>query len=227
MKKQKNGDSLVLSIDANIQSIATKYLEEACIDNECEEGGAVIIMDPNTGGILAMATYPEYDLNNPFVINSDEISGSWSGLSQGDKNTQLQKMWRNKAIADTYEPGSTFKLITTSAALTEGIVTETDKKGEFSCTGGIDIAGTYIKCWRYYRPHGSESLRESLMNSCNPVFIGLGQKMGVKTYYQYLNKFGLLEKTGIDLPRRSRKHIFSRRKSRTSRTCNIIFWSKV
>lgn len=102
IKKQKNGDSLVLSIDANIQSIATKYLEEACIDNECEEGGAVIIMDPKTGGILAMATYPEYDLNNPFVINTDEIAGSWSGLSQGDKNTQLQKMWRNKANADTY-----------------------------------------------------------------------------------------------------------------------------
>ena len=91
MKKQKNGDSLVLSIDANIQSIATKYLEEACIDNECEEGGAVIIMDPNTGGILAMATYPEYDLNNPFVINSDEISGSWSGLSQYTATKNVEK----------------------------------------------------------------------------------------------------------------------------------------
>ena len=100
---------------------------------------------------------------------------------------------------DTYEPGSTFKLITSSASLEEGITTP-DKQGEFCCTGGIEIAGVRIKCWRYYRPHGSESLRDALMNSCNPVFIGLGQKLGVHTYYKYLNKFGLLTKTGIDLP---------------------------
>lgn len=95
--------------------------------------------------------------------------------------------------------GSTFKLITASAALEEGI-TSTDKEGEFSCTGAIEIAGTRIKCWRYYNPHGPESLRTALMNSCNPVFIGLGQKLGVSKYYSYLRKFGLLEKTGIDLP---------------------------
>ncbi|MCI8310563.1 MAG: hypothetical protein HFJ45_10585, partial [Clostridia bacterium] len=157
-------------------------------------------MDPNDGDILAMVTYPEYNLNTPFTINSPELSDTWNTLSQTDKNTALQKMWRNKAIADTYEPGSTFKLITTSAALQEGIVKDTDTAGEFGCTGGIDIAGTYIKCWRYYRPHGAESLRDALMNSCNPVFIGLGQKIGVKKYYEYLSKFGLLEKTGIDVP---------------------------
>ncbi len=112
----------------------------------------------------------------------------------------MQAVWRNKAIADTYEPGSVFKLITTSAALEEGIVTDIDKQGEFCCTGSIEVAGVRIKCWRYYRPHGSESLRMALMNSCNPVFIGLGQKLGVKTYYSYLNKFRLLSKTGIDLP---------------------------
>lgn len=194
------GDDLVLSIDANVQSIATKYLEEACIDNKCEEGGVVIIMQPDSGDILAMVTYPEYDLNNPFDINNEEIKISWDTIGQAEKNNYLQKMWRNKAIADTYEPGSTFKLITTSAAMSEGIATETDRSGEFCCSGGIDIAGTYIKCWRYYRPHGAESLRESLMNSCNPVFIGLGQKIGVKTYYDYLRRFGLLEKTGVDLP---------------------------
>ena len=196
-----DGDSVVLSIDANIQSIATKYLEEACIDNECEEGGVVIIMDPDTGDILSMVTYPEYDLNEPFTINNIELSNTWSSLPQADKNNALQKMWRNKAIADTYEPGSTFKLITTSTALQEGIVTDTDKAGEFSCTGAIEIAGTRIKCWRYYRPHGAQSLRNALMNSCNPVFIGLGQKIGVKTYYDYLRRFGLLDRTGIDLPR--------------------------
>ena len=162
--------------------------------------GVVIIMDPNSGDILAMVTYPEYDLNNPFDINNEEIKISWDTIGQAEKNNYLQKMWRNKAIADTYEPGSTFKLITTSTAMSEGIATETDRAGEYCCTGGIDIAGTYIKCWRHYRPHGAESLRESLMNSCNPVFIGLGQKIGVKTYYDYLRRFGLLDKTGVDLP---------------------------
>ncbi len=194
-----DGDSIVLSIDANIQSIAYKYLEKACIDNECTDGGVVIIMQPDTGDILAMATYPEYDLNDPFTINLEEVESSWDTLSQTDKNVYLQQMWRNKAITDTYEPGSTFKLITTSIAIEEGIITDIDKAGEFTCTGGIDISGTYIKCWRYYRPHGAESLRDALMNSCNPVFISLGQKVGVQKYYEYLEKFGLLSKTGIDL----------------------------
>ena len=198
--QQYLGDDIVLSIDLNIQSIATKYLEEACIDNVCTDGGAVIIMEPDSGDILAQVTYPEYNLNEPFMINSEDVKSVWDGLTQTDKNIYLQQMWRNKAISDTYEPGSTFKLITTSIALEEKIVTETDKAGEFCCTGGIDIAGTRIKCWRYYRPHGSESLRQALMNSCNPVFIGLGQKVGVKIYYDYLKKFGLLYKTGIDLP---------------------------
>lgn len=194
-----DGDSIVLSIDANVQSIVTKYLEEACIDNECTDGGVCIIMEPDTGNILAMVTYPEYNLNDPFTINSEELKSSWDTLSQTDKNTYLQQMWRNKAIADTYEPGSTFKLITTSIALQAGVVTDIDKAGQFTCTGSIEIAGTRIKCWRYYRPHGAESLRQALMNSCNPVFIGLGQKVGVTRYYDYLRRFGLLEKTGIDL----------------------------
>lgn len=193
------GNSVILSIDSNIQSIATKYLEEACIDNVCTDGGCVIIMQPDTGDILAMVTYPEYDLNSPFTINSEQIASSWDALSQTDKNIYLQQMWRNKGVTDTYEPGSTFKLITTSIALEEKIVTDIDKPGQFACTGSIEIAGVRIKCWRYYRPHGSESLRQGLMNSCNPVFIGLGQKVGVRTYYEYLRKFGLLYKTGIDL----------------------------
>ena len=95
--------------------------------------------------------------------------------------------------------GSTFKLVTASSAIEEGIVTDIDKAGQFTCTGGIEIAGTRIRCWRYYRPHGSESLRQALMNSCNPVFIGLGQQIGVQKYYDYLEKFGFLRKTGIDL----------------------------
>lgn len=194
-----NGDDIVLSIDMTIQSIVEKYLAEACIDNSCTDGGNIVVMNPKTGDILAMATYPSYNLNEPYTINNDEIKSNWDNMEQSEKSKNLQAMWRNKAISDTYEPGSVFKLITASSALEEGI-TDTDRSGEFVCTGSITVAGARIKCWRYYRPHGSESLRQGLMNSCNPVFIGLGQKLGVDTYYKYLNKFGLLSKTGVMLP---------------------------
>ena len=193
----QNGNDLILTIDATIQGIAEKYLREACIDNVCTDGGNIIIMNPNNGDILAMAGYPDYNLNNPYIPVTEDTN-NWSNLSKEEKTKIQQNMWRNKAISDSYEPGSTFKLITASAALEEGI-TDTDNSGEFNCGGGITIGGVRIKCWRYYRPHGTESLREALMNSCNPVFISLGQKLGVKTYYSYLKRFGLLNKTGIDL----------------------------
>ena len=194
-----DGNDLVLSIDATIQGIAEKYLKEACIDNECTDGGNIIIMNPKTGDILAMAGYPNYNLNEPYETTIEELKPNWDSLSETEQVQEMQKVWRNKAVADTYEPGSTFKLITASAALEEGITT-TDKEGEFCCTGGITIAGVRISCWRYYNPHGPESLREALKNSCNPVFIGLGQEIGVSKYYDYLGKFGLLKRTGIDLP---------------------------
>ena len=195
-----DGNNLTLTIDMTIQSIVEKYLEEACIDNKCTDGGSIIAMNPQNGDILAMATYPSYNLNTPYEPTSDELKSAWEGMEQQDKTTILQGMWRNKAISDTYEPGSVFKLVTASASLQEGIVTDIDKQGQFACTGGIEVAGTRIKCWRYYRPHGPESLRQALMNSCNPVFIGLGQKIGVTKYYEYLRKFGLFSKTGIKLP---------------------------
>ena len=195
-----DGNDLVLTIDVTIQSIIEKYLKEACIDNVCTDGGNVIVMNPQNGDILGMATYPNYNLNSPYEAYTHELKGIWDSIEQAEKTKNLQAVWRNKAIADTYEPGSVFKLITASAAIEEGIVTDIDKEGEFTCTGGIEVAGVRIKCWRYYRPHGAESLRLALMNSCNPVFIGLGQKMGVTKYYEYLEKFKLLQKTGIDLP---------------------------
>ena len=195
-----DGNDLVLTIDFTIQSIVEKYLEEACIDNQCTDGGNIIVINPQNGDILAMATYPSYNLNEPYEAYTDELKQNWDSMEQSEKTKSLQAVWRNKAIADTYEPGSVFKLITASAAIEEGLVTDIDQEGQFSCTGGIEVAGVRIKCWRYYRPHGSESLRLALMNSCNPVFIGLGQKLGVQTYYKYLNKFKLLEKTRIDLP---------------------------
>ena len=194
-----DGKSIKLSIDMTIQSIVEKHLAEACIDNKCTDGGNIVAMNPKTGDILAMATYPSYNLNEPYTINNEELKSNWENIEQKEKTKALQGMWRNKAISDTYEPGSVFKLITASAALEEKI-TDTDNAGEFCCTGGITVGGARIKCWRYYRPHGSESLRQGLMNSCNPVFIGLGQKLGVNTYYSYLNKFGLLSKTGVNLP---------------------------
>ena len=197
--KAVNGDDLVLTIDSTIQGIAEKYLKEACIDNKCTDGGNIIVMNPKNGDVLALAGYPNYNLNEPYSPNTDELKSVWDTLSQEDKTKNMQAMWRNKAVSDTYEPGSTFKLVTASASLEEKIA-EVDKAGEFCCTGGIEIAGVRMKCWRYYRPHGSESLRQALMNSCNPVFIGLGQKLGVHTYYSYLEKFGFLRKTGIDLP---------------------------
>ena len=195
-----NGNDLVLTIDINIQSIVEKYLKEACIDNKCTDGGNIVIMNPQNGDILAMATYPNYNLNGPYEAYTDELKSAWDTMSQEDKTKSLQAVWRNRAITDTYEPGSTFKTITSSAAIEEGLVTDIDKSGQFACTGGIEVAGVRIKCWRYYRPHGAESLRQALMNSCNPVFIGLGQKMGVTKYYSYLRRFGLLTTTGVDLP---------------------------
>ncbi len=170
-----DGNDLVLSIDMTIQSIVEKYLKEACIDNVCTDGGNIVVMNPKTGDILAMATYPNYNLNTPYEPNTDELKAQWDSMESKDKTTALQQMWRNKATTDGYEPGSTFKLITASAAIEEGL-TDTDNKGEFACTGSIDIAGTKINCWRHYRPHGAQSLREALMNSCNPVFIGLRAK---------------------------------------------------
>ena len=204
--KPTDGDDIVLTIDVNIQSIAEKYLKQACIDNNCTDGGNVIVMNPQNGEILGMAGYPNFNLNDPFFSIEELPQGlaeknglDANNLSDNDKNKLAQSLWRNKAISDPYEPGSTFKIVTTSISLEEGIATP-DKAGQFCCVGYIEVAGVKMKCWRYYKPHGSESLRQALMNSCNPVFIGLGEKIGVSTYYKYLNKFGFLKKTGIDIP---------------------------
>lgn len=196
----KQGNDLVLSIDATIQGIAEKYLKEACIDNVCTDGGNILLMNPQNGDILAIASYPDFNLNDPYTINNEELKANWSNMTATERSNALQAMWRNKAISDTYEPGSTFKLVTASTALEEGIVASTDKEGEFCCTGYIEVAGVKMKCCRYYRPHGPESLRQALMNSCNPVFIGLGGRIGVTKYYEYLRKYGFLGRTGIDLP---------------------------
>lgn len=219
-----DGDDLILTIDSTIQGIAEKYLKEACIDNVCTDGGNIIIMNPKNGDILALAGYPNYNLNEPYEPNTDELKSIWDSLPQAEKTKNLQAMWRNKAISDTYEPGSTFKLVTASASLEEKIA-EVDKAGEFCCTGSIEVAGVRMKCWRYYRPHGSESLRQALMNSCNPVFIGLGQKLGVAKYYEYLTKFGFLRKTGVDLPGEAGSIFLKEEKVGPVELRNHCFWA--
>ena len=190
----ENGSNLTLTIDINIQSIAEKYLEQACITNKCGNGGNVIIMNPNNGDILAMATYPDYDLNTPFSPN-ETLSATWDSLSASAQSEALQSMWKNTAISSTYEPGSVFKVVIASAALEENIA-ESDVPGVFYCSGSQSVADRSINCANK-AGHGSQSLRQALQNSCNPAFIQLGQKIGAQTLYKYFEAFGLFNKTGI------------------------------
>lgn len=191
----ENGSNITLTIDANIQTIAEKYLKQACIENDCKSGGNVIIMNPTTGDILAMATYPDYDLNTPRDPNST-LAPTWDKLSDSEQLNSLYKMWRNRAISDTYEPGSTFKIITSAIGLEED-VTEPDTAYDFSCTGHELINGIKIRCWKWQTTHGKQTLRQSLMNSCNPAMMQLGKRLGAPTLYKYYEAFGLFDKTGI------------------------------
>ena len=159
----QNGSNVTLTIDVNIQSIAEKYLEQAVTENKAD-GGNVIIMNPSSGDVLAMATYPDYNLNAPFTINNPELKEKWDKLSSDDKNNALFNMWKNTAVQSTYEPGSTFKIITAAAGLEEGLITP-DNHSDFYCSGYEDVSGVTMRCWKYYEPHGSESLREALGNS--------------------------------------------------------------
>lgn len=192
----ENGYNLTLTIDVNIQNIVEKYLKQAVEENECSKGGITIVMDPSTGDILAMASYPDYDLNSPFTPNS-YISEGWSELSTSEKSILLQKMWNNKCITDTYEPGSVFKTITAAVALEENIV-EVDNKTDFYCSRVEIVADRNIRCWRS-KPHEYQSLRDAYNNSCNPAFIQLGKLVGTTTLYKYYDAFGFFSKTGVSL----------------------------
>ena len=191
----ENGSNIVLTIDANIQSITEKYLKQACIENDCKYGGTAILMNPTNGDILAMATYPDYDLNNPRSPNETLESG-WDDLSDSEQLNSLFKMWRNKCVSDTYEPGSVFKIITAAVGLEENVV-ETDTSNDFLCVGHEIVNGQKINCWKYETTHGYQTLREALMNSCNPALMQLGKRIGANTLYKYYKAFGLFDKTGI------------------------------
>lgn len=189
-----DGSNITLSIDINIQTIVEKYLKQAVEDNNCKNGGSMILMNPSNGDILAMATYPNYDLNNPFEPN-DSLRVVWDSLSSTEKTNSLYKMYSNKCVNETYEPGSVFKIILASTALEENI-TETDIAGDFYCPGYEIVNGQRINCANH-TVHGSESLRNALENSCNTALIQLGQRITAPTLYKYLQAFGLFDRTGI------------------------------
>lgn len=191
----EDGLNLVLTIDERVQHIVEKYLEQAMIDNAPVEYGTCIVMNPKNGDILAMATAPDYDPNDPFTVTDPEIAANWDNMTVKEKTTAREEMWRNRAVTDTYEPGSVFKTVTSSIAIEEGIVTNVDAVN-FNCVGYLNVEGWKIQCWRYYNPHGPQSLRKGLMNSCNPVFMNVALKIGKEKFYEYLNAFGVSKGTG-------------------------------
>ena len=202
----ENGYDLTLTIDANIQTIVEKYLEQACIENKCGRGGNVIAMNPKTGDILAMATYPDYNLNTPFEMPSSYTEKGWKKMSSEERTNTLYSVYRNRAVSDTYEPGSVFKIITASIALEEDLASS-DKENAYICKGYEMVSGIKIKC-AHTSGHGKQSLRDALANSCNPAFIQLGQKIGANTFYKYADAFGFFNKTGIETAEESTSSIF-------------------
>lgn len=202
----ENGYDISLTIDANIQSIVEKHLAQAVDDYKCESG-ITIAMDPSTGKILAMADYPSYDCNNQNQPNS-YLAKTWDSLSQEKKNEALYRMWTPKAVTDEYEPGSVFKIITSSIALEENVV-NTDTIN-FNCSGAYYVPGEArpIKCHKYPYSHGAQSLRQALENSCNPAFVDLGLRIGKNRTYKYYEAYGFFEKTGVSLSGEPKSGIF-------------------
>ncbi len=192
----QNGSNVYLTFDVNIQSIVEKYLSQAVVDNIADYGTA-IVMEPSTGNILAMANYPDYDLNTPFTPTNQTVIANWDTMSSEDKTNYLYDMWRNKAVQNTYEPGSVFKIITASIGLEEGIVDE-NTPDTFYCSGSELVDNIAINCWRHTNPHLGQSLKQALANSCNPSFIQLGLKIGAPTLFKYYNAYGLLSTTDSD-----------------------------
>nr|WP_303740618.1 stage V sporulation protein D [Lutispora saccharofermentans] len=190
----EDGLNLILTIDEVIQHFAEKAVESALIETNAKRVTA-IVMDPKTGDVLAMAVKPDYDNNDPRKI-PDELKDKWDSMSSTEQYNALFKVWRNPAISDTYEPGSTFKTITSAAGLEEGVVRPEDR---FYCSGSVLVAGRRLKCWRSYNPHGSETFIQGVQNSCNPVFIEVAQRLGKEKFYKYIQGFGFGSPTNIKL----------------------------
>ena len=198
----ENGYDLVLTIDETVQSVLEKYLAEGVEQFKVKNGAVAIMMDVDTGAILGMATTPTYDPNDPFTIYDEDLQAEIDALSGDEQdeayNAAQLKQWRNKAVSDTYYPGSVFKMCTYAMGLEEGVVTE---QSTFNCGGSIMVEGWNepIHCWRH-SGHGLETFREGLYNSCNPWAIHIGQLLGAETFGKYREAFGFTESTGIDLP---------------------------
>ncbi|MCL2387869.1 MAG: penicillin-binding transpeptidase domain-containing protein [Defluviitaleaceae bacterium] len=191
-----DGYNLVLTIDAVLQSYAEQAIE-MLVQQKDAERGVIILMNPMNGQIYALANKPDFDLNEPFTINDPELLAIWETFNNEQQMTKLNNMWRNFAISDTYEPGSTFKIVTSAAGLAEGLVT---LETPFSCSGALTVGGRPIKCWRSPRSHGGQTFVQGVQNSCNPVFMIIGEQLGAELFHDYLLRFGFHEKTGVDLP---------------------------
>lgn len=196
----QDGLNVVLTIDETIQYLASKSLDKAIEDNKVKQGAVAIVLDPRNGDILAFVSKPDYDLNNPYAFPKN-IEGldpaNWVERSTETVNILSKTVWRNKAISDTYEPGSTFKSFTTAAGIEEGVV----KPDTITNDLPIKVTGwpKPIQCWRLGRPHGTETFREAVVNSCNPAFVKVAQSLGLNRFYNYVKAFGFTEKTGIGL----------------------------
>lgn len=196
----EDGCDITLTIDITIQHFLEKHLDQAMVDNQLQNGAAGIIMDVRTGEILAMATKPDFNLNEPFTIYDEKTQQLLSEASDEEKakirQEYFNKLWRNKAVVDSYEPGSTFKLITSAMALEEGVATIND---HYYCKGYLKVGGHNIGCWKT-GGHGDLDFVGALKNSCNPAFMTIGAKIGNENFYKYYKGFGFTEKTGIELP---------------------------
>lgn len=197
--ESEDGNNVYLTIDETIQSICEKYMQKGVEDNNVLNKGVCIAMDVNTGAILAMVTTDGYDLNNPYELSAKDkkkIKSTPKKKQAEAESAALSNMWRNKAVADTYMPGSVFKMCVASAALEENLVNE---KTSFTCTGSISVEGETIHCSNI-SGHGTQNFVEAISNSCNPAFIQIGQMLGSGKFRQYYQGFGFSDKTGIDLP---------------------------
>lgn len=197
--ESEDGNNVYLTIDETIQSICEKYMQKGVEDNNVLNKGVCIAMDVNTGAILAMVTTDGYDLNNPYELSAKDkkkIKSTAKSKQAEAESAALSNMWRNKAVADTYMPGSVFKMCVASAALEENLVNE---KTSFTCTGSISVEGETIHCSNI-SGHGTQNFVEAISNSCNPAFIQIGQMLGAGKFRQYYQGFGFSDKTGIDLP---------------------------
>ncbi|MDF2595138.1 MAG: hypothetical protein K0R69_1479 [Clostridia bacterium] len=191
-----NGNHLVTTMDTTLQQYAEQALEKV-VQMKGAKRGAIILLNPQNGEIYALANKPDFDLNEPFQINNEEIAANWTAYTQKEQQEYLNQMWRNFTINDTYEPGSTFKIFTSAIGLEENVVTE---ESTFNCGGSRVVAGRTIKCWRSPRSHGTQNFVEGVQNSCNPVFMDVAERVGANKFYDAMIKYGFKSKTNIDLP---------------------------